>query len=403
MITGVSLFTGGGLCDVGLAGIVNFVGGVEYDQAIAAHASLALGHEVLCASVVDVDYKQWRDFDYLHASPPCTQASVANANAGETDNDRILSGAVCRAIREIRPTFFTLENVGGYAAFQAFTDILECLESEGFKAHWRVYDAADFSVPQHRKRIMLRARRDGRPLPPVVATHGSPAEVEASRVQMKMFDEPLLPWNGWYGAVEDLLAECPDTRLAPWQEKRLTAQYGEDWIERQAGSVMVRYAGQDSEQSVPPCAPSPSLTADGASKSKAVLVGVQGYQGEVQNTPASEPAPTPNTTSGAGAYRAILVDHCGRSGDVPPTITLGDAPSPTSMPNTTGGRLIRALYGSPVRIVALTPRCLARFQSVPDSYPLPAKKSLATKIIGNGVAGLMARAIFGPMLGGETL
>jgi DNA (cytosine-5)-methyltransferase 1 len=394
MNTGLSLFTGGGLCDIGLRGIVDFIGGVEYDPSIAAHAALALGHEVTCASVCDVNYTKWLGVDYLHMSPPCTNASVANANAGETDNDKALSNACCRAIRTLRPRFVTMENVAGYAAFTAFQDILECLASEGYVVHWRVYDAADFGVPQHRKRIMLRARRDGRPLPEVLPTHGSPKDVEASRVQGKLFEEPLLPWVGWYQAIADLLPSCPDTALAPWQVKRLTAQYGEDWL----NNLLIRYAVQGSEVGVPPTSPSPSLTADGCTKSRAILVGAQGYKGEVQNTAGDEPAPTPNTTSGAGAYRAILVEGQSK-GKRPPSLTEPGKDSPAQA-GTGGGNVNRAILPDTHRVVALTPRCLSRFQSVPDDYPLPEKKSLATKIIGNGVPSQMARAIFGPMLGG---
>jgi site-specific DNA-cytosine methylase len=41
----------------------------------------------------------------------------------------------------------------------------------------------------------------------------------------------------------------------------------------------------------------------------------------------------------------------------------------------------------------MTPRCLARFQSVPDWYELPEKTSLACKIIGNGVPCKMMQAL----------
>jgi site-specific DNA-cytosine methylase len=127
---------------------------------------------------------------------------------------------------------------------------------------------------------------------------------------------------------------------------------------------------------------------------RAVLVGAQGYKGEVQNILGEVPAPTPNTTSGAGAYRAILIegDSCG---DRPPTTLPPPEPIGT-LRCSGGGRVHRVADCS--RIVALTPRCLARFQSLPDSYPLPAKNSLATKIIGNGVACRAAEAIFGSIL-----
>ncbi len=45
------------------------------------------------------------------------------------------------------------------------------------------------------------------------------------------------------------------------------------------------------------------------------------------------------------------------------------------------------------RVVSMTPRALARFQSLPDSYVLPEKKSLACKGIGNGVPCDLMRAV----------
>ena len=50
------------------------------------------------------------------------------------------------------------------------------------------------------------------------------------------------------------------------------------------------------------------------------------------------------------------------------------------------------------RVVKMTPRALARFQSLPDSYALPEKASLACTIIGNMVPSLMMERIVCQML-----
>jgi DNA (cytosine-5)-methyltransferase 1 len=44
-------------------------------------------------------------------------------------------------------------------------------------------------------------------------------------------------------------------------------------------------------------------------------------------------------------------------------------------------------------VVAITPRCLARFQSFPDWYELPAKRTLAATGIGNAVPPLLMQRI----------
>lgn len=63
-----------------------------------------------------------------------------------------------------------------------------------------------------------------------------------------------------------------------------------------------------------------------------------------------------------------------------------------------GGRVFRA-WLSQGRVVKLTPRALARLQSVPDNYILPDKSALACKVIGNGVACLMIEKIYRQLVG----
>jgi site-specific DNA-cytosine methylase len=45
------------------------------------------------------------------------------------------------------------------------------------------------------------------------------------------------------------------------------------------------------------------------------------------------------------------------------------------------------------RVVRMTPRALARFQSIPDSYILPDNNKLACTVIGNGVCPLLYQRI----------
>ena len=63
--------------------------------------------------ITKTDFTGWRGkIDILHASPPCQSVSVAGKRKGETD-DRFLWGDAIRALDEIRPTWFTFENVAG--------------------------------------------------------------------------------------------------------------------------------------------------------------------------------------------------------------------------------------------------------------------------------------------------
>jgi len=46
----------------------------------------------------------------------------------------------------------------------------------------------------------------------------------------------------------------------------------------------------------------------------------------------------------------------------------------------------------------MSPRCLARFQSVPDDYVLPENDTLAVRVIGNMVPPLMMQRLLEPFV-----
>jgi site-specific DNA-cytosine methylase len=166
-----------------------------------------------------------------------------------------------------------------------------------------------------------------------------------------------------------------------------------------------------------------------------VLIAVNGEASTGRE--ANEPAATISANHGAAKYRAVLVVSAyggafagaeGREPDRPPTMCLAQEPSVT-VNGQSGGRqpwravllegsnagqsstyatrprpddepahtitaskvATRAVVGS--RVVSLTPRALARLQSVPDSYRLPANRRLACRIIGDGVPSLLAQRI----------
>ena len=91
-----------------------------------------------------------------------------------------------------------------------------------------------------------------------------------------------------------------------------------------------------------------------------------------------------------GVPRAVL---CRVAGEASEVAVDRDTPAP-SLTACHGAGKYRAITDTPnVRVVSLTPRCLARFQTMPDTYRLPAKKALAATVIGNGVSCDLYRAI----------
>jgi site-specific DNA-cytosine methylase len=201
---GVTLFSGGGLAEVGIPK-VDFIGAVEKNPAIAEVYKLNHGPRVVVGDVQDVNFGQWADAEYLHASPVCKNFSGAKAQAGEVELDRLTADATARAIREINPKVVTVENVPRYQGSDALKIITDQLDAVGYQWDIHVFDAADYGVPQHRNRMLLRAvRKDVGSLPALPT--------------------PVAKKAGWYDAIKDLPLPDDAAGLANWQKERLAKQ-----------------------------------------------------------------------------------------------------------------------------------------------------------------------------------
>jgi DNA (cytosine-5)-methyltransferase 1 len=192
--TFASLFSGGGGADQGArqAGLLHSWG-IELKEAYALIAR-ANGFKVTTQDVLETEWAALTAPDWLHASPPCQRASVANVKGGECQLDRLLADAVINAIAHLNPKYFSLENVRGYQKFQSFNRIEGALLSAGYKLAIGVLDAADYGVPQNRKRLWLVASRVGPAILPI-ATHHNP------RQQPNLFTKP---WVSWSDSLRDV-------------------------------------------------------------------------------------------------------------------------------------------------------------------------------------------------------
>ena len=325
MKTFATMFTGFGGADVGLMNSgLSPLWGVEYDASIADVYRQNIGDHVIVSDVRTVDYAALPAVDWLHASPSCVRASVANVDATEANEDIEAAQAVVRALQAHKPQVFTLENVWGYRNFAAFRLILDTIGSMGYFYDFEHVNAADYGVPQTRRRLILRATRGL--LPPL------PLPVE---------------WVGWYAAIADLLPTLPDSKLAPWQLARLP------------GYV------------------SAALLVDGKLGSEST---------NMTTRDGKAPCFTVTTSHNQRDMRALLVSkNADKYGD---GIRQSFEQAQTIGANEHGSKGI-----TPHRVVAMTPRCLARFQSFPDWYELPDKRSLAAKGIGNAVPPLLMQRI----------
>ena len=122
------------------------------------------------------------DVDLVAGGPPCQGFSTAGLK-DKTDPRNTYVGDFIRIINEIRPRFFMMENVTGLVTMyrgKLFDHILDEFDSIGYKFHHSVLFAADYGVPQMRRRlVILGAREEPTPLFPLPTNH-SPAQDQLS-------------------------------------------------------------------------------------------------------------------------------------------------------------------------------------------------------------------------------
>lgn len=104
------------------------------------------------------------DFDLIVGGFPCQDYSVARPLSqarGIEGRKGVLWWDVYRMLRLKRPRMLLLENVDRLLKSPAgqrgrdFAIILSCLAREGYSVEWRVVNAADYGMPQKRRRVYI--------------------------------------------------------------------------------------------------------------------------------------------------------------------------------------------------------------------------------------------------------
>lgn len=115
--------------------------------------------------VSKIDWNQVDNFDILFYSSPCQNASRAGRREGfekGSGTESSLIWEVERAIASKRPKWLILENVEGYLDPRNDDDFKKwtrTVASYGYVSYYKVLCAADFGVPQNRKRLIMVSMR----------------------------------------------------------------------------------------------------------------------------------------------------------------------------------------------------------------------------------------------------
>jgi DNA (cytosine-5)-methyltransferase 1 len=128
-----------------------------------------------------------RKIDVLLAGPPCQPFSIVGKRLGAEDNRARLLSDFVRLARELRPTTIFFENVPNLRSVdegRLYARLERDLRRLGYSVNAAVVAAADFGVPQIRRRLLLLAARDGVELHLPERTHG---EASLSEKELKPY------------------------------------------------------------------------------------------------------------------------------------------------------------------------------------------------------------------------
>ena len=114
-----------------------------------------------------------REVDLLLASPECTNHSPAKGSAPRCETSRSTASYVLNYVSALNPRWIVIENVVQMRSWSGYERLLDRLWYRGYHISEQILDAADFGVPQNRRRLFLICGRDGEPanVQPTVSIH----------------------------------------------------------------------------------------------------------------------------------------------------------------------------------------------------------------------------------------
>ena len=208
-LTFVDIFSGAGGSALGFvrAGFRPLAAIDKYIWAVKTY-TVNIGIRPVRDDAFSFDWKIWAreigDVDVLVGCPPCQGFSRLRLTLsrkydgiGEDPRNKLLL-VYLHAVEALRPRAVVFENVPWVEKSGYFRLLVDGLRKLGYCVRWAILDAADYGVPQHRKRLILVGLMRQEPLNfPPPPTHGRPGSREVREGLRE-------PWRTVRQAISDL-------------------------------------------------------------------------------------------------------------------------------------------------------------------------------------------------------
>ncbi len=159
----VSLFAGAGGLDLGLVKAGHeIVWANDIDKDACETYSKNIGEHIVCADVADIDFDTIPKSDVIVGGFPCQGFSMANLLRKPEDSRNELYKYFYLLVREKQPKYFLAENVRGILSLgkgEVIKQIVSDFAESGYRVKYKLFNLADYGVPQSRVRVIIAGTR----------------------------------------------------------------------------------------------------------------------------------------------------------------------------------------------------------------------------------------------------
>lgn len=161
----MSLFSGAGGLDLGLIKAGHeIIWANDFDHDAVQTYIKNIGPHIIEGDISKISSSEIPDCDVVVGGFPCQGFSLANrSRSGDDDRNKLYKQFV-RVVKAKKPRYFLAENVKGILSLESGTaikKIVDDFKKIGYHVEYKLFNTADYGVPQIRQRVIIAGTRKG--------------------------------------------------------------------------------------------------------------------------------------------------------------------------------------------------------------------------------------------------